>query len=126
MAAVDEKIASNAFSVITSLDPAAIRAAGSRAGDSAKSFLKSSVREASTGPSFAKYVIKGPGGLVTQMELTVRWQDSDDGTRQVRLEIGQYLTVRQTFMFIPLTPKQAPALSSLRTFSTRLREELAR
>jgi len=122
---VQEKVAAEEFSIMTSKKPHEIRAAGQRAIESGRRFLTSTVKEGVVTDSTVQYGITGPGGMVRQMEIKVSWQETALGMRRVTLEVPNYLTVRETIMFIPVSPKRAPALGSLKKFSETLRRSLA-
>jgi hypothetical protein len=122
---VQEKVSAIEFSQETGLDPEGIRAAGQRAAEAGRGMLGNKIVEAGANGSSVTYKAKGPGGLVTQMDMTVHWSDGDDGRRKVHFSVGRFLTSQSTFLFIPIGPKTAPALSAARRFAEALRAELA-
>lgn len=122
---LDLKIRSHEFDVVTKLTPEQIKAASARAAQSAKRTMGSSVKETGAGADSLTYAIKGPGGLVTLMDMQVKWAAADDGYR-VSLHTGGYTTTRPTLLsVIPIGPKDAPALKSLDRYSAWMRKELA-
>jgi hypothetical protein len=124
MPKLQERVNAEQFTIGTTATAETIRNAGLRAIDASKRLMTSTVKEQSVEPGRISYVIKGPGGLVTQMSIIVSWQDTTNGHRNVTLKVGKYLTTRQTVIFIPVTPRRAPALGSLRRFSEVLRSTL--
>ena len=118
-----EKVSAQEFSVDTALDPEAIREAGRRATEAGTRFLQNTIREYAVEDSAIGYVITGPGGFVQQMDLAVGWEDLFDGKRRVTLEVGEFLTEQTKIYFIPIGPKSAVAMGSLKLFSARLRKE---
>ncbi|GAB3659270.1 hypothetical protein GCM10027589_20300 [Actinocorallia lasiicapitis] len=123
---VQEKVAQEEFSFVTTKSPEEIKAAGRKAVESGKRFLTNTVREGRVTESSVHYAVSGPGGLVEQMKIRLSWRSEGEGKWRVSLEVPDYLTVRETYMFIPLSPRRAPALGSLRRFSASLRAELGR
>lgn len=121
---VREKIAAEEFTLTTSKSPTEIRDAGQRALESGKRFLTSSLKEGASEDSLIQYIASGPGGIIKQMLINVSWQDTPSG-RQVTLKVPSYTTLRSTILFIPVSPKRAPALGSLRKFAASLKAELA-
>jgi len=121
--AVREKVAAEGFTITTSKTPEEIRAAGQRAIEAGKRFLTSSIKEGAVAGSTIQYVVRGPGGLLQWMLINVSWKDGDGG-RRVTLAAPKYLTTRQRIMFIPVTPKRAPALGSLKRFAASLKIDL--
>lgn len=122
---VQEKVAAQEFTQRTTASPEQIRAAGAKAMEAAKSIVGSSVRESSSSPTHISYVVKGRGGFKDMMAFRVSWDELGDGSRVIRLTVGEYVTVQEKVMvFIPITPKSAPALGSLQRFSKWLRREL--
>lgn len=121
-----EKVSLQEFTIDTNLDPEAIREAAQRAAEAGMRFLKSTVHEAGVADSVIGYVIAGPGGFVEQMELAVGWEDVGEGRRRVTLEVGDFGTSRWVLWgFIPIGPKSATGMGSLKRFSERLRKELS-
>lgn len=123
--AVRDKVSAIEFTQETGLDPAQIRQAGLAAAEAGKRFLGSSISEASTNGSEIHYLIKGPAGVVKQMAMSVRWQETGNGRRNVRFSVGDFLTTQQRVFLIPVAPKSVPALGSARRFAEALRAELA-
>src|SRR5690349_10259906 len=126
MANVSEKVRMTSFSVETGLNPEEIRQAGLRSIEAGKRLMTSTIKEDQVASDGIRYVIKGPGGLSTQMSFVVSWQDVGGGRRKVSFQIGRYTTSRPVVMgFIPAGPKSAPALRSAQRFAESLRVELA-
>lgn len=124
--AVQEKVSAIEFTEETGLAPAEIREAGRRAAEAGRRFMTSTISEAASGDSSISYVAKGPGGVVKQMAMRVRWEELGGGRRRVHFSVDDYITIQQKmFMFIPVGPKQAPALGSASRFVEVLRAELA-
>lgn len=119
-----ERVPLAEFSVTTRADEARIRDIAQRGTVAAKRSMGSSWKERSSGDGFINYAIVGPGGLVEQMAVTLRWSPAEDGAQRVTLSTGEYLTTRPTYMFIPLGPKSVPALKSLERFSDFVKGEL--
>jgi hypothetical protein len=119
-----DRVAAHEFAVETKKDAAAIREAGTHAVEAGRRFLTNTIKEAASRGSMTQYLIKGPGGIVQQMLINVRWRDLGNGRRSVTLEVPSFLTTRPTFMFIPIGPKSVPAMGSLKRFSAALRAEL--
>lgn len=113
------------FTLTTSATPAEIQQVGKRVADAEKRTMGSSVREINAGPAQITYAVKGPGGLIQQMQMALKI--SDDGTaRKVSFEVGEFLTSKPTVLgFIPIGPATAPAMKTLERFSSRLRSELS-
>jgi hypothetical protein len=125
MAKIHDRVRANDFTLSTRLSPEQIRAAGARAAASGKRFLNNTITEKSASASGVEYQIKGPGNLVTQLGASLTWSaPGTDGSRTVRLETGTILTTRTTVMFIPVTPRMAPARVSYERFVAALRDEL--
>ena len=123
---VQEKVSQQEFTIDTALSPEDIREAAQRAAEAGTRFLESTVHEAGVADSVIGYVIMGPGGFAEQMELAVGWEDVGEGRRRVTLEVGDFGTSRWVFWgFIPIGPKPATGMGSLKRFSERLRKELS-
>lgn len=123
---VQDKVAAIEFTQDTGLEPAAIREAGRRAAESGRRFLSSAISEAGANDSSIKYLAKGPGGIVEQMAMIVRWEEIGGGRRRVQFSVGDYITLQsKVFLFIPSGPKTAPALKSAERFAEAFRAELA-
>lgn len=121
-----EKVSTQEFTIETDLDPQGIREAAQRAAEAGTRFLESTVHEAGVADSVIGYSITGPGGFVEQMELAVGWEDVGEGRRRVTLEVGDFGTSRWVLWgFIPIGPKAATGMGSLKRFSERLRKELS-
>lgn len=123
---VREKVSAIEFIQETGRNDQEIRAAGQRAIEAGKRFISNGITENVVEPSAISYVIKGPGGLVTQMAMRVTWDDLGQGRRRVQFSVGDFVTAQsRVMMFIPLGPKSVPALTSARRFAEALRAELA-
>jgi hypothetical protein len=119
-----ERVPLAQFTVTTHADEARIRDVASRGMEVAKRALQSSVRETESGTGFQNYSVVGPGGFVTQLKFALRWEPSGEGTQRVKLDTGAFITSRQTFIFIPVSPKSVPGLGSLERFSKFVKSEL--
>lgn len=120
------QVQAHEFTITTGASPDDIRRAGSRACEAGKRSMQSSVKEVAVAADRIQYEIKGPGGLVRQMQVALRIAPVDGTRRQVSLTVGDFLTMRPVmFGFIPSGPKRAPAMKSLERFSARLRQELS-
>ena len=75
--------------------------------------MTSTISEAGVSTNRIDYVIKGPGGVMKHMSFSVSWQETTPGRRRVQMKTGQFLTTRSTVLFVPVTPKSAPALGSV-------------
>ena len=122
---VRDKVSAIEFVDETGLDRHGIRAAGHRAMEAGKRFMSNTISESQVTDDFISYAIKGPGGFVTQMKMVVRWHELGQGRRRVSFSVGDFLTSQSKVMFIPISPKSAPALTSARRFAEALRAELA-
>lgn len=122
---LQEKVSSIEFEIETGLDVAGIRTAGQQAAEAGRRFLTTTVVETGESDAVIGYAVRGPGGLRNQMELFVQWTALGDDRRQVSLSVGDYVTHQQSFMFIPLSPRTAPALTSARRFAAALAAELS-
>jgi hypothetical protein len=121
---VRESVAAEQFTIVTSKTPEQIRAAGLRAIEAGKRFMTSTPKEGAVTDDGIQYIVSGPGGLIQQMLINVGWTEVENGLR-VTLEAPSYLTTRQSILFIPVTPKRAPALGSLKRFASSLKAELS-
>lgn len=125
MTKLRDKVSAEEFSCVTPLDPAAIQQAGQTAAEAGKRTLQNSIKLAGSGSNHLDYLIKGPGGLVTQMAVRVSWSGADE-QKHVNLSVGDFTTSRPViFGFIPIGPASAPALTSLKRFSASLRSQLS-
>lgn len=122
--AIRDKVAAIEFVIETNLSPGDIREAGQRSLEAGRRFMNSTISESAAGAAAQNYVIKGPGGFVSQMALRVSWDEPVGGRRRVQFEVGDFITSQSTVMFIPLGPKTAPGLTSARRFAEALRQEL--
>jgi hypothetical protein len=123
---VQEKVSAIEFAQDTGLDAEGIRAAGQRAAEAGRGMLGNKIVEVGTNGSSVAYRAKGPGGLVTQMNMVVHWGEDGGDRRKVQFSVGEFLTSQsKLFYFIPLGPKTVPALSAARRFAEALRAELA-
>ncbi|MGY1631549.1 hypothetical protein ACI784_07570 [Geodermatophilus sp. SYSU D01186] len=123
--AVDDDVAAVAFAAETELGPAAIRAAGRRAAEAARHYLRTTITEVRATGSGIRYLAQGPGGFERQMALRVTWEEIGGGRRRVHLTVGDYLVERGRVLGIPVGPASVPALGSARRFAKALRAELA-
>lgn len=126
MARVHDEVNALQFTVTTEMSPEQFREAGQAAITAAKKSILQKVNETSVGHDSITYDIKGPGNLVSQMKFRVTWTPENERVHRVSLSVIDYITTRTTVMFIPITPKSAPALGSLRRFSDELRRQLVR
>ena len=124
MAKVHDKVNATEFSIETGLDDAGIRRAGQLAVEAGKRFMTSTISEAGVSSNRIDYVIKGPGGVMKHMTFCVVWQETTPGRRRVQMKMGEFLTTRTTVLFVPVTPKSAPALGSVQRFSETMQREL--
>jgi len=123
--AVEDDVAAVAFTVETELDPQGIRAAGRRAAETARRYMRTTISETQAHGSSLRYVAQGPGGFVRQMALQVSWEETLSGRRRVRLTVGDHLVEQTRLLGIPLSRATVPALWSARRFAAALRTELA-
>lgn len=119
-----ERVALAQFTLTTHADEDRLRQVVRSAIEVAKRSMQSSVRETESGPGFQNFAVVGPGGFVTQLKFALRWEPAGEGTYRVRLQTGAFTTSRQTFMFIPVSPKSVPGLGSLERFSKFVKSEL--
>lgn len=120
---VRDKVAAEEFTILTDKTPEQIRVAGQHAIEAGRRFMTSTIKEKNVTDSMIQYVIYGPGGIMQHMLVNLAWTETGD-QRKVTLEAPSFLTTRSTFLFIPLTPKRAPALGSLKRFASALKTEL--
>ncbi|WP_158716417.1 hypothetical protein [Blastococcus sp. Marseille-P5729] len=120
-----ERVNAERFEVNSTLPPDSIVKAGRLAAQSSKTTMTSTVHEDRVAADHVNYVVKGPGGFVTQMRMSVHWSDAVDGRRRVTLEIDEFKVIRQYYLSVIPGPRVIPALKSLRKFSTLMREKLA-
>jgi len=121
---VRTKIERYEFSVETRLGPGEIRAAGARAVEAGRRFLTNTISEQQVRDEGISYLVRGPGNIVKQMAMAVSWSPLAGGRHRVSLSVGDFLTVRPTFLFIPIGPRTVPAFGSLKRFSQAFQEEL--
>ena len=126
---LQEKVSLQEFTVDTTLSPEAIREACGRAAEAGTRFMDKKVVEHGISESAIGYVINSAGGLFSTelMELAVGWEELENGKRRVTLEVGDdFATTRWVLGgFIPIGPKSAAGMGSLKRFSDRLRKELS-
>jgi hypothetical protein len=122
--AVEDDVAAVAFTAETELGPEAIRAAGRRAAEAARRYLRTTISEVRATGAGIRYLAQGPGGLERQMALRVAWEEIGGGRRRVHLTIGDYLVERSRVLGIPFGRASVPALGSARRFAEALRAEL--
>lgn len=120
-----EKVSQQEFTIDTTLSPEDIREACGRAAEAGTQFLQSTVHEAGVVDSVIGYVITGPGGFVELMDLAVGWEEIGEGRWRVTLEVGDFGTEQWKVFYIPIGPKSATGMRSLKQFSARLRKELS-
>lgn len=119
-----ERVKLAEFTVTTHANDDRIRDVARAGTQVAKRSMQSSMKEKGSGPGTVIYSIVGLGGFVEQAQVALKWEEVGDGTTRVKLVTGSFMTSRQTFMFIPLTPKMVPGLASLERFSKYVRSEL--
>ena len=124
MVKAQDKVNATEFSVETGLDEREIRQAGQVAIEAGKRFMTSTISEAGVSANRIDYVIKGPGGIMQQMAFRVGWEQTPSGRRRVQMKVGEYMTTRQTVLFVPVTPKSVTALVSVKRFAEALQREL--
>ena len=125
---LQEKVSLQEFTVDTTLSLEAIREACGRAAEAGTRFLESKVVEHGVSDSVIGYVINSSGGLFSTqlMEFAVGWEEIGEGRRRVTLEVGDFGTSRWVLWgFIPIGPKTATGMNSLKRFSARLRKEIS-
>ncbi|MGK5110406.1 hypothetical protein [Geodermatophilus sp. CPCC 205506] len=122
--AVQDDVAAVAFAVETELGPAQIRAAGRRAAEAGRRYMRTTISESHATRSGVRYLAYGPGGFVRQMALRVSWEEAGAGRRRVWLSVGDHLVERARLLGIPLGRATVPALWSARRFAAALRSEL--
>lgn len=121
----ETKVAPLEFDVVTSMAHDDIQVLADLAAEQSARVLNSSVKPGKVTPSLLEYVVEGPGGLVTQMVFGLHLASDDAGKSRVRLEVGDFRTTRPAiFGLIPVGPKSAPALESLKKFVTFLQPRL--
>jgi hypothetical protein len=125
MSKLQERLDALEIRVVTPRSEAAILKATARAAEAGRSSMTNSIVEVGRGREHVDLAVRGPGGIVRQMVLRVRWRLRDNGDREVQVEVGDHLTTRPTFMFIPVGPKSAPAMRSAERFVASLRKDLA-
>ena len=125
MSKLDEQLAALEVRLVTTRSEDLIREAVARAAQAGKSSMVNSIAETGRRDQGIDLAVRGPGGIVQQMQLGVRWSEREDGGHEVRVVVGDHLTTRPTFFLIPIGPKKAPALRSARRFVTSLEEDLA-
>ena len=86
--------------------------------------MTSNISEAGVSANRIDYVIKGPGGIMQQMAFRVGLEQTPSGRRRVQMKVGEYMTTRQTVLFVPVTPKSVTALVSVKRFAEALQREL--
>ncbi|MGY1635469.1 hypothetical protein ACI78V_02305 [Geodermatophilus sp. SYSU D00742] len=123
--AVEDDVAAVAFTVETQLGPAEIRAAGRRAAEAGRRYLRTTISETRATGSLVRYVAQGPGGFERQMALQVAWEEIGGGRRRVHLTVGDHLVERSRVLGVPVGRASVPALESARRFAAALRVELA-
>lgn len=121
-----EKVSQQEFTMETTLNPEDIPEACGRAAEASTRFLESKVVEHGVSDATISYVINGSFGTKL-MELAVGWEELENGKRRVTLEVGDNFATKRWVLwgFIPVTPKSATAMGSLKLFSARLRKELS-
>jgi hypothetical protein len=124
--AVQDDVAAVAFTAETELAPGEIRAAGRRAAEAARRYMRTTISETRADGSWVRYVAYGPGGFVRQMALQVTWEEAGAGRRRVHLSVGEHLVERTRLLGIPLGRATVPALWSARRFAAALQAELSR
>lgn len=123
MARVHDKVNATQFTVETGLNDEQIRVAGHRGIEAAKRFMGSGIQEDQFGPGRIDYSVKGPGKVMRLMRFTVTWHGTGD-RRTVQMKIIDFTTTQSTVMFIPVSPKSAPALTSVQRFAEVFKREL--
>lgn len=125
MADPREKVDQECFQISSSVPLDRILKAGRRVAEASKTPLTSTVHEHQVGIDHISYVIKGPGGVVTQMDFDLRWGAPDPaGRRWISLDVGDFKVIRQFILGVIPGPRVIPALKSLRKFSTQMQREL--
>jgi hypothetical protein len=122
--AVEDDVAAVAFTAETELGPEAIRAAGRRAAEAARRYLRTTISEVRATASGVRYLAQGPGGFERQMALRLAWEEIGGGRRRVHITVGDYLVERSRVLGIPFGPATVPALGSARRFAEALKTEL--
>ncbi len=120
------KIEAVQFKTQTTLDAEEISRAVQQAAKAASEPMSTiSIVEATA--EHVNLVIKGLGGIVTQMEFSVSWSVVQSGAKKIRLNVGYYLIKQDMFlMFIPAGPKTAPGLRTVQLFAQSLVPALER
>ncbi|MGY1822026.1 hypothetical protein [Geodermatophilus sp. SYSU D00079] len=122
--ALEDDVAAVAFTAETALGPELIRAAGRRAAEAARRYLRTTISEVRATTSGIRYLAQGPGGFERQMALRVAWEEVGGGRRRVHLTVGDYLVERSRVLGVPVGRASVPALGSARRFAEALRAEL--
>ncbi|NEK59039.1 hypothetical protein GCU56_14300 [Geodermatophilus sabuli] len=122
--AVEDDVAAVEFTVETGLGVAAIRAAGKRAAEAGRRYMRTTISETRADGGVVGYVARGPGG-VRQMALRMSWAAAGRGRLRVHLSVGEYQVERPRLFGIPVGRATVPALDSARRFAAALRAELA-
>ncbi len=115
---VKEKIGEHVeFVVVTKLDDDEIVNAGKRAIEASKGVLGNGVKQTAATPNSVRYSVVSMLGIKNQADVMMSWRALGSDEREVTLSVDRYLTAQPSILFIPLSPKSAPALSILTKFS---------